>query len=149
MALAVMANLVAVALVIAIGVARPSTLVAVPVVDAFSQSGVMSPIGGIAVANLSVRPGTYLVQYAFDARFESPFRPGVLYCGIVDNNAGGRFLGSDPAPIRAGSDWVRHSYAANFSLPDLTLGVRCFPAEVALARASFRNITLSVTATSF
>lgn len=114
-------------------------------IAAVSRVGIFTPTQGITVANLTVRPGRYIVSYSFEARFESANRPSELRCSIVDHNGRNVFLGDDPNTIRSGRDWVRRNFAATFSLPDLTLGIRCVPVTVDLHQAWFRDVTLRAT----
>jgi len=114
-------------------------------VEELSRVGVLEPSSGIAVANLTVRPGQYTVRYGFEVRLDAAYQPFDLRCGVVDTNGIQTFLIDDPRPVLAGSGWESHSAWATFSLPDITLGVRCFPTATGFGQASFRDVTLSVT----
>ena len=118
-------------------------------VDAVSHTDVLTPESSIAVANLTVRPGQYVVRYAFEARLDSAWQPVELRCGVVDGNGTKAFLFDDPQPILPGQDWARYRADTTFSLPDITLGLRCIPSATGFGQASFRNIELSVTRIPF
>jgi hypothetical protein len=114
-------------------------------VDAVSHTDVLTPDSSIAVANLTVRPGQYVVRYAFEARLDSAWQPVELRCGVIDGNGTKSFLFDDPDPILPGRDWARYRADTTFSLPDITLGLRCVPSATGFGSASFRNVELSVT----
>ncbi|GAB3139285.1 hypothetical protein GCM10027057_20360 [Marisediminicola antarctica] len=118
-------------------------------VDAVAHTAVLEPESAIAVANLTVRPGQYVVRYAFEARLDSAWRPVELRCGVVDGNGTKAFLFDDSEPVRAGQGWVAYRAETTFSLPDITLGLRCFPSATGFSSASFRNVSLSVTTIPF
>ncbi len=118
-------------------------------VDAVAHTAVLEPESAIAVANLTVRPGQYVVRYAFEARLDSAWQPVELRCGVVDGNGTTAFLFDDPEPVRAGQDWASYRAETTFSLPDITLGLRCFPSATGFSSASFRNVSLSVTTIPF
>ncbi len=114
-------------------------------IDHVSRTGILTRDGGIIVANLTVRPGLYTVEYSFEARLGSAYRPAELRCGIVDNNGIKSFVAEQSESIETGSGWQRHDLSADFNLPDTTLGIRCVPTSTGLIQASFREISLSVT----
>lgn len=114
-------------------------------VAAVSHTDVLTPESSIAVANLTVRPGQYVVRYAFEARLDSAWQPVELRCGVIDGNGTKSFLFDDPDPILPGRDWARYRADTTFSLPDITLGLRCVPSTTGFGLASFRNVELSVT----
>jgi len=118
-------------------------------VDAVAHTAVLEPESAIAVANLTVRPGQYVVRYAFEARIDSAWQPVELRCGVVDGNGTKAFLFDDPEPIRAGQGWASYRAETTFSLPDITLGLRCLPSTTGFSSASFRNVSLSVTTIPF
>ena len=118
-------------------------------VDAVAHTAVLEPESAIAVANLTVRPGQYVVRYAFEARLDSAWQPVELRCGVVDGNGTKAFLFDDPEPVRPGQGWVTYRAETTFSLPDITLGLRCFPSATGFSSASFRNVSLSVTTIPF
>jgi len=118
-------------------------------VDAVAHTAVLEPESAIAVANLTVRPGQYVVRYAFEARLDSAWQRVELRCGVVDGNGTLAFLFDDPKPVRAGQDWESYRAETTFSLPDITLGLRCFPSATGFSSASFRNVSLSVTTIPF
>lgn len=118
-------------------------------VEAVSHTDVLTPESPIAVANLTVRPGQYVVRYAFEARLDSAWQPVELRCGIVDGNGTRSFLFDDPEPILPGRGWARYRADTTFSLPDITLGLRCVPSTTGFSSASFRNVELSVTRIPF
>lgn len=51
----------------------------------------------------------------------------------------------DQEPVVAGRNWERRTFAAFFSLPDMTLELSCVAVGTGLAVASFRGIQLAVT----
>ena len=113
--------------------------------DSLTESGILGPRTRITVANLTVRPGQYIVSYSFEARLQASGEPEALVCGVIDSNGRPRFLIQDEDPIYAGSGWERRSFAASFSLPSMTLGLRCVAVGTGLSVASFRDISLAVT----
>lgn len=114
-------------------------------IEDFSRVGVFAPDSGIAVANLTVRPGQYTVRYDFEARLDTAYQRLDLRCGVVDANGTRSFLIDDPRPVRSGSGWGAYLVESTFSLPDITLGIRCFPTSTGFSSVSFRDVTLSVT----
>lgn len=111
--------------------------------NSVSRAGLVTAESGIAVANLTVRPGNYILSYEFEARLDAVDPSMQLRCGLVDNNGFRRFFVEDPKPIAAGHGWERRTLVTNFSLPDVTIGIRCIPTETGLLQASFRDVALS------
>lgn len=112
--------------------------------QSLERTAVVGPTEAIAVANLTVEPGRYLVSYQFESRLVSDRLDAELNCGLVDNNGVDRFLVADPEPVTVGTDWTRHTVVAPFSLPDVTLGIRCLSDRTDLVHALFRKVSLSV-----
>ena len=110
----------------------------------FARASALHLGDSIVVANLTVTPGRYLVSYAFDAALTTTTTvPTQLRCGLVDANGVDRFIATDPALITTGRGWQRMMVVAVFSLPDVTLGVRCEPTSPGLVLAHFRDIWLA------
>ncbi|MEY2848028.1 MAG: hypothetical protein RI885_693 [Actinomycetota bacterium] len=110
-----------------------------------SRTVLTGPLRGIAVANLSVGPGRYRVSYSFDALIVSDDPTITLTCGLVDANGVERFLIPDPVALTARSGWQRHLVTSPFSLPDLTVGIRCRSDDIGVVHAVFRDVAISVT----
>jgi len=111
--------------------------------EASSAVGVYGPASGIIVANLTVRPGRYYIWYGFEANVRGSYQSAGVRCGIADaNGRTGSFLVEDADLIELGHGWQRRSFGETFSLPDITLGLRCYPERSGLVLASFRNVTL-------
>ena len=112
--------------------------------DTVVTSGVLDPDRPINVANLTIRPGAYVVGYSFEADLSSAGATSQLECGVVDANGRGGFLFVDDDRITAGAGWQRRSVLTPFALPDITLGLRCRADTGGVAVASFRDIRLVV-----
>lgn len=111
--------------------------------QSLERTGLVGPDAAIAVANLTVEPGRYLVKYEFESRMIGGELGTELECGLVDNNGVDRFLVADEDPVTVGLDWKRHVVQTTFSLPDATLGIRCYSVRPDLVHALFRDVSLS------
>ncbi len=108
----------------------------------FSRAGILRAEDSIVVANLTVPPGRYLVSYVFSGSLANTGVPAQLRCGLVDANGVDRFIAEDEAIITSGQGWQQMSVVTIFSLPDVTLGVRCEPTRTGLVFAQFRDVWL-------
>lgn len=107
-------------------------------------SGVMGAETSLAVADLTIPPGEYMLRVSFMASARSAYNSVTLDCGIVINNSGSRkFLAHDQNPIATGRAPDRHRITAIFGLPDVTLGVRCYPSAEGLISTRFDDVVLA------
>ena len=106
-------------------------------------SGVMDEATTIAVADLTIPPGEYTLRVSFTARVVSAYNSVVLRCGVIDNNGTRQFLALDQNPIESGRAPDRHRVTAVFGLPDVTLGLRCYPSSIGLISATFDGVVLA------
>ncbi len=113
-------------------------------VAAFGRTALVGPDRGLVVANLSIEPGRYLVTYGFESRMIAAHADIELSCGLVDANGVVRFLIPDPTPISTGTGWRQHLVTSPFSLPEVTIGIRCVSDRTHVVYAQFRGVSISV-----
>jgi hypothetical protein len=105
-------------------------------------AGRYAPDDGIIVTNLTVTAGQYLVGYSMRV-YVAPNADSVsLVCGVVDTS--GRFsaLPGLARPVVPGG-WITVQAQSEIELPDVTLGIRCFPERPAVLEISVRDAELS------
>ena len=112
-------------------------------IDRVTISGVMDSMTNLVIADLTIPPGQYTLRVSFTTRLVSAYNPVVLRCGVIDNNGTRQFLAVDQNPIESGRAPDRHRITAVFGLPDVTLGLRCFPSTVGLLSATFDGVVLA------
>ena len=113
--------------------------------EAVVRSGYLQAGMPLRVADMTVGTGQYIVSYALEASLQTAGPTDALLCGVVDSNGRTRYLAQDGDPVFSGGGWQRLRFAATFTLPDMTLGLRCSTAGTSIAIASFRDVELSAT----
>ena len=105
--------------------------------------GYYEPHDDIALANLTVGDGVYLIEYEAWVRFHSRL-PGVLLaCGLVDASGRIGYLDDTVFPVPGNGRWTRVSVSATYDIPDTTLGLRCRPTAAGPYGVGFRDVTLT------
>jgi len=135
------------AVAVALGVLVPSWFSAGPAADTKVFAGTYTSDTDVRVSNLTIEGGHVRVAYGFDVLFQPSGEAGVLRCGLVDTS--GRldfFAGSRTVAFSGG--WTHLEFAADYDLPELTLGIRCSPSADGPASMAFRGIRLSAEAIS-
>ena len=107
-------------------------------------SGTFGPDKPITLKNLTVQDGRYLVSYALDVFVTSPAGEITLTCSVVDTT--GR-LAELPglAQTAASGGWQEISAKDVFELPDLTMGIRCYPDREVSMQVVVRDARLGAT----
>ena len=114
-------------------------------VDWVVHRGFFAPENGFAVANLTLRPGRYVVTYSFEARIDSVGPPVSLECGMIDNNGYRSLLATGDEFVETDQLWRRFTVQSKFSVSDVTLGLNCVPQSPGLIEALFRDVTIVAT----
>lgn len=113
--------------------------------DAVVRSGYLDAGAALRVADLTVGAGQYIVSYTLEASLQSVGSANALVCGVVDSNGRIDYLAQDGDPVFSGAGWQRLRFAASFTLPEMTAGLRCNTIGSAIAIAGFRDIEISAT----
>lgn len=113
--------------------------------DAVQRSGYLDADTTLRVADMTVGTGQYIVSYTLEASLQSVGSANALVCGVVDSNGRTGYLAQDGDPVFSGAGWQRLRFAASFTLPDMTIGLRCNTIGSAIAIARFRDIEISAT----
>jgi hypothetical protein len=103
-------------------------------------SGIYTSDTDIRVTNLTISGGHVRVGYALDVLYR-PSEPGTLRCGLVDTSGSLDFFEASRTMAQSGG-WTHLEYAADYDLPELTLGIRCSPSQSGPASMAFRDIRL-------
>jgi len=105
--------------------------------------GYYEPHDDIALANLTVSDGVYLIEYEAWVRFHARL-PGVLLaCGLVDASGRIGYLDDTVFPVPGNGRWTRVSVSATYDIPETTLGLRCSPTTAGPYGIGFRDVTLT------
>jgi hypothetical protein len=138
---------IAAAVVVTVGVGaawaaapRPATL------DARDSSllvGYYEPHEDIALANLTVADGVYLIEYEAWVRFHSRLPGAVLACGLVDASGRIGYLDDTVFPVPGNGGWTRVGDSATYDIPETTLGLRCSPTAAGPYGIGFRGVSLT------
>ena len=113
--------------------------------DSVVRSGYLAAGTPVRVADMTVGTGQYVVSYALEASLQTAGPTDALVCGVVDSNGRTEYLAQDGDPVFSGAGWQRLRFAATFTLPEITLGLRCTTMGTSIAIASFRDVELSAT----
>lgn len=103
-------------------------------------AGVYTSDTDIRVTNLTISGGHVRVGYALDVLYR-PSAPGTLRCGLVDTSGSLDFFEASRTMALSGG-WMHVEFAADYDLPELTLGIRCSPSQDGPASIAFRGIRL-------
>lgn len=109
------------------------------------RSGYLEADTPLRVADMTVGTGQYIVSYTLEASLQSAGGMNAMVCGVVDADGRFRYLAQDGDPVFSGSGWQRLRFAASFTLPDITLGLRCSTVGTSLSIADFRDVEISAT----
>lgn len=104
--------------------------------------GRFSPDEPVSLTNLTVADGRYLVTYALEVYIDAPLRKVDLTCGVVDTT--GR-IAQLPGLVRTVSSgqWLNLFAEDVFELPDLTMGIRCYPNDEVSLQVVVRRVELA------
>lgn len=107
-------------------------------------AGTFGPDEPVALSNLTVQDGRYLVSYELDLYIASQGGQVSLVCGVVDTT--GR-VAQLPGFVESVTSGVWHHLSASdtLELPDLTLGVRCYPDRQVTLQVVVRDVQLAAT----
>lgn len=105
-------------------------------------SGKFGPDNPVSLQNLTVQDGRYVVAYSLEVLFTSSAGDAILTCGVVDLT--GR-IAELPGLSRdvTSAKWQSVSAQADLELPDLTMGVRCYPDREVTLQVVVRDVILT------
>lgn len=132
---------VAVATVIGLGLLA-RVWFAPPDKSSHTFAGAFTPETQLSVRNLTILGGRVRLAYSFDVLLEHPDDRATLRCGLIDTSGTLEFFESSRTNAPEGA-WTHLEYAANFDLPELTLGIRCSPSDGAVMSVVFRDVALT------
>lgn len=113
-----------------------------PAADTKVFAGTYTSDTDVRVSNLTIPGGHVRVAYAFDVLFQPSGEVGTLRCGLVDTSGRLDFFEASRTVASSGA-WTHVEFAADYDLPELTLGIRCSPSYDGTASMAFRGIRLS------
>lgn len=119
-----------------------SALVGCTQTDDDIVGGRFSPDDPVSLTNLTVTDGRYLVAYSLDVFISSQTGRVELACSVIDTSGRLAELPGLVRTIETGS-WQRVEAQDTFELPDLTLGVRCYPDRDATLTVVVRDVQLT------
>ena len=96
----------------------------------------------LRVANRTIEGGHVRVGYSLDVFFRSA-EPATLRCGLVDTSGTLEFFEASRRTAPSGA-WTHLEFAADFDLPELTLGIRCSPSVDGVISVVFRDAAIEV-----
>jgi len=97
----------------------------------------------VALTNLTVVDGAYLVEYGAAVQFHSRLPGAVLECGLVDASGRIGYLDGRVFAVPANTGWVRIGDSTTYDVPEITLGIRCTPTVAGPAGIGYRDMTLT------
>jgi len=103
--------------------------------------GRFSPDSPVSFTNLTVTDGRYLVTYALDVFIDASLRKVDLVCGVVDTTGRIAQLPELVETVHSG-EWLRLFGEDVYELPDLTMGVRCYPVDDVSLQVVVRDVQL-------
>ena len=93
--------------------------------------------------NVTVNGGQYRLGYSADVRFVSSDPGATMSCGLIDPTHQIGYILSNTFHRTPANGTVRHiEFSALYSLPDLTIGLRCRPSISGKIRLQVTNIRL-------
>jgi len=107
--------------------------------------GFYRPTQQIALSNLTVVEGTYLVEYGAEVQFFADEKTTVLYCGLVDASGRIGYLDDTVFPVPADGAWTPIGDSATYDVPEITLGIRCSPTAPGAFGIGYRGVSLTAT----
>jgi hypothetical protein len=105
-------------------------------------SGRFSPEVPVSLQNLTVPDGRYVVSYALEVFVASRSGTVELLCGVEDTTGRLADLPGLVQTVTSGR-WVSIDGSDTFELPDLTMGVRCYPDRDVSLQVVVRRVELS------
>jgi hypothetical protein len=96
------------------------------------------------VTDSSVDSGDWQVSYAIDVRFTEKADNATLVCGLRDPNH--RILHFSPdsrTRLKANSGVQHLEFTGVYELPEIAIGIRCYPTVPGIVTAEFSNIALT------
>ena len=106
--------------------------------------GHYAPDDAIVVKNQTIDAGTYLIGYTLRLRVESSKPGSSLVCSIVDTSGNFGRLEQTTTEVAADSTWSNVEYAGQYSLPDVTIGIRCSPSVEGEYSITVSDVSLSI-----
>jgi len=105
--------------------------------------GYFRPTQQIALSNLTVVEGTYLVEYGAEVQFFSRDHGTVLHCGLVDASGRIGYLDDTTFPVPPDGTWTRIGDSATYDVPEITLGIRCSSTAAGSFGIGYRGVRLT------
>jgi len=105
--------------------------------------GYYLPTQQIALSNLTVVEGTYLVEYRAEVQFFASNPTTVLQCGLVDASGRIGYLDDRVFPVPANGAWTRIGDSATYDVPEITLGIRCSATAPGSFGIGYRTVELT------
>ncbi|MCU1550962.1 MAG: hypothetical protein JWR36_1522 [Glaciihabitans sp.] len=91
--------------------------------------------------NVTVNGGQYLLGYSADVRFVSSYAGASVSCGLIDPTHQIGYILTNTFRSTPANGTTRHiTFSALYSLPDLTIGLRCRPSVEGKLRLQVTNI---------
>ncbi len=94
--------------------------------DAQLIAGAFGPDQPLILSNLSVPDGRYEVSAEVDLVVSGVVQPFDLTCRLIDTSGQLNYVGGAILSV-AHSGVVKVTFTSTYELPDITLGLRCYP----------------------
>jgi hypothetical protein len=110
-----------------------------------SIDGYFTPRDSIDLGNLSVDSGRYHLGYTFRVAFASAHQAATLRCGLVDPSGTIGYLSSNSfRVVTSNSKASTVTFVGDYSLPEMTVGVRCTPSRSGTLHIEVANFEITV-----
>jgi len=90
-------------------------------------AGHYGPDDAIPIKNMTIDAGRYRIGYALRMRVESSVPDALITCSLIDSSGQFGRLEQTTTQVPADGTWSKAEYFARYSLPDVTVGIRCSP----------------------
>ena len=105
--------------------------------------GRFGPNSPIAVLNRTIEDGRYTIGYSLWIYIAPRGGPVSVSCFVVDGSGRVAFF-ADLERTAAPGRWTKLAAEGTFDLPEVTLGIRCAPAQDATLEVVLRDVRLDV-----
>jgi hypothetical protein len=105
--------------------------------------GRYGPDEPIAVLNRTIGDGRYSIGYSLWIYVAPREQPVSVSCTVVDASGRVAFF-ADLARVAESGRWTKLTAEGTFDLPEVTLGIRCAPAQDSTLEVVLRDVRLDV-----
>lgn len=113
--------------------------------DSAFVGGRYGPDAPLVIRRLTVDSGRYTVGFSMSLRVVGSTTGATVACAIVDTSGSLNRVQPEPDEVVADNTWSRIEYAGAFSLPDVSLALRCTPSVPGSYSVTVRRVLLYAT----